>query len=226
MPEALTLLAEALVGIVFLASSVHKLGSLKDFVHDVERFELLPLRAVRPFAIALPVVEFGVGLLLLLRVSPAVGDGLAGLLLFHLLTRRLSELGEAVREFESGNRSRRAPAHRRDEIGQLAGSFNSMADTLDALDLAKSLDLSVLHDVPGLTYRTPDGVQRTADRDRIEDLNSIPSPILMGLFEEFGSVRSHSIRLAMSWRGLMISSTPATANRSMPPLNLAIVDGV
>jgi len=48
-------------------------------------------------------------------------------------------------------------------------------------------DLSTLANVPGLSYRAPDGqVVRTADRDRIEDLDTIPSPYLTGLFDSYG----------------------------------------
>jgi hypothetical protein len=49
-------------------------------------------------------------------------------------------------------------------------------------------DLSVLADVPGLSYRDGDRVVRTADRDRIADLDTIPSPYLTGLFDLYGRV--------------------------------------
>lgn len=45
-------------------------------------------------------------------------------------------------------------------------------------------DLSALADVAGLTYRTFDGVRRTADRDRITDLDTLPSPYLSGHFDD------------------------------------------
>ncbi len=49
-------------------------------------------------------------------------------------------------------------------------------------------DLSVLADVPGLSFRTPDGVVHTADRERIADLSVLPSPYLTGLFDVYGTV--------------------------------------
>lgn len=64
----------------------------------------------------------------------------------------------------------------------------TFAGLLDALDLAAKHDLNTLLDVPGLSYRTANGVSRSPDRDRIADIDTIPSPILMGLFEEFGAV--------------------------------------
>jgi hypothetical protein len=47
------------------------------------------------------------------------------------------------------------------------------------------VDLSVLADVPGLSYRSPSGVVRTADRARLTDLDLIPSPYLEGLFDSY-----------------------------------------
>jgi hypothetical protein len=46
-------------------------------------------------------------------------------------------------------------------------------------------DLSVLADVPGLSYRDGDEVVETGPRDRVADLDSIPSPVLMGLYDGF-----------------------------------------
>jgi signal transduction histidine kinase len=56
----------------------------------------------------------------------------AGLSLFFLLTRRLTSLAEAVRDFERGNLARRVTAQGRDELGALGRSFNEMASTIAA----------------------------------------------------------------------------------------------
>ncbi len=69
----------------------------------------------------------------------------------------------------------------------------TFADILDTLDLSTSTSLEVLRGVPGLSFRTSDGVCRTENRDRITDLDTIPSAYLTGLFDEFGSVRSSAI---------------------------------
>jgi radical SAM superfamily enzyme YgiQ (UPF0313 family) len=66
----------------------------------------------------------------------------------------------------------------------------TFAELLDKLNPA---NLATLENVPGLSYRTAQGVHRTANRERIADLNSIPSPYLMGLFDEFGSVRAGAV---------------------------------
>lgn len=47
------------------------------------------------------------------------------------------------------------------------------------------VDLSVLADVPGISYRNGDIIVRTADRPRLTDLNVIPSPYLEGLFDGY-----------------------------------------
>lgn len=69
----------------------------------------------------------------------------------------------------------------------------TFAETLDRLDIAHGRNLDVLTDVAGLTFRTATGVTRTGNRDRITDLDTIPSPYLTGLFDEFGSVRAGAV---------------------------------
>jgi radical SAM superfamily enzyme YgiQ (UPF0313 family) len=46
-------------------------------------------------------------------------------------------------------------------------------------------DLAPLAHVEGLSYRVDGGVESTGSRDRIADLDTIPSPILTGLFDGF-----------------------------------------
>ena len=54
----------------------------------------------------------------------------------------------------------------------------------EALLTGEKVDLSLLDDVPGLTYRGADGRPvRTADRERIRELEDIPSPYLTGEFQ-------------------------------------------
>jgi hypothetical protein len=62
----------------------------------------------------------------------------------------------------------------------------TVAEMLSALDGDLS-DLSVLAEVPGLSYRPGPGLApvTTPDRPRITDLDTIPSPYLTGLFDAF-----------------------------------------
>jgi hypothetical protein len=46
-------------------------------------------------------------------------------------------------------------------------------------------DLSVLEDVAGITYRDGDRVVRNPDRDRIAEVDTLPSPLLTGLFDVY-----------------------------------------
>jgi len=55
-----------------------------------------------------------------------------GLLLFAQLTRRLRAINNTVAEFAKGHYDTRAAIDSRDELGQLAGAFNQMADTIEA----------------------------------------------------------------------------------------------
>ena len=50
---------------------------------------------------------------------------------------------------------------------------------------AEPVDLSVLRDVPGLSFRQGNEVVQTAMRPQIQDLDSLPSPYLSGLFDAY-----------------------------------------
>ncbi len=58
--------------------------------------------------------------------------GLVGLLLFSILTRRLRTVTASVSRFAEGQLDERIRYRSRDELGHLASSFNSMADTIVA----------------------------------------------------------------------------------------------
>jgi radical SAM superfamily enzyme YgiQ (UPF0313 family) len=62
-------------------------------------------------------------------------------------------------------------------------------------------DLEPLHDVPGLSFRWGGGVVHTPDRDRIADLDTIPSPVLTGLFDGFADAGPAAFMILESNRG-------------------------
>lgn len=78
-----------------------------------------------------------------------------GFMVFFLLTRRLRSLTGIVKDFGAGNHGIRARVSSSDEIGELAGSFNSMAktieDNLDALQKSETnrreLVANISHDL-------------------------------------------------------------------------------
>ena len=58
------------------------------------------------------------------------------------------------------------------------------------------IDLAILDGVPGLSYRSADGrAVRTADRDRIKELEDIPSPYLTGEFQVWAEAKVPNIVL-------------------------------
>jgi radical SAM superfamily enzyme YgiQ (UPF0313 family) len=66
----------------------------------------------------------------------------------------------------------------------------TFAELLDALQgrLDDGADLSILRDVPGLTFRDGDQIVHTGSRERMSDLDIIPSPYGTGLFDSVGDV--------------------------------------
>lgn len=78
---ALFLLALALLGVIFAAAALAKLRALDVFQGAVEQYDLLPRALVRPFAYALPVVELGAALGLLLPATRAPAAAVLVLLL-------------------------------------------------------------------------------------------------------------------------------------------------
>ncbi len=66
---------------------------------------------------------------------------------------------------------------------------------------ARAPDLAPLVDVEGLTFRAADGLVMTGDRDRIMDLDTIPSPYLTGLFDDDDGRRQADAVILESNRG-------------------------
>ena len=92
--------------------------------------------------------SIGVGLSVLVTV-------ILGMLLFGLLAGRLRNMNEVVQAFEGGDLSRRVEMQSDDEVGQLGGSFNQMADTIvenmeklkNADALRRELIANISHDL-------------------------------------------------------------------------------
>jgi radical SAM superfamily enzyme YgiQ (UPF0313 family) len=74
--------------------------------------------------------------------------------------------------------------HRHVDITVRGEGEVTFAEVLEALDgQLMSEAAAMLRDVAGLSYRDGDTIVRTHDRDRIADLDTIPSPYLTGLFD-------------------------------------------
>ena len=84
-----------------------------------------------------------------------VFTAIIGMILFAFLTRRLRAMTDVVKGFERGKLENRVEVKSHDEVGQLATSFNQMADTIvyniDELkrtdDLRRELVAGVSHDL-------------------------------------------------------------------------------
>lgn len=86
-----------------------------------------------------------------------IATAIVGLILFALLTKRFRNMTDIVKRFEKGNFKERVKIKSNDEIGQLAGAFNQMADTIVANmeelkrtdRLRRELIANVSHDLRG-----------------------------------------------------------------------------
>lgn len=95
-------------------------------------------------------------LLLLAAAGAAAAALLLGLLVARRTTRPLAELTEAADELAAGNRDRRARVSSADEVGELARSFNAMADAVDREDeLRQRFAADIAHEL-----RTPLAILR------------------------------------------------------------------
>ncbi len=78
----------------------------------------------------------------------------------------------------------------------LAALLAALVPTIPEWSQATRLpDLTPLTEVVGLTVRTPDGLVTTGDRERIMDLDSIPSPYLTGLLDDDGRRKADAVVL-------------------------------
>jgi len=113
--------------------------------------------------------------------------GLAVVLSFLMLRRALAPLTrmiQSTRDIAAGDFSGRVPVASRDEVGQLAHAFNSMAGSLEKIEkLRRNLMIDVAHEL-----RTP----LTNIRGYLEALND---KVLPPSAETFGLLLSETMRL-------------------------------
>lgn len=110
--------------------------------------------------------------------------GLGGVALAWLVARRMlkpvDDLGAAARAIAGGNLSHRAPITTNDELGQLAGAFNTMAAELERQE---TLRRNMLHDVAH-ELRTPLTALRCRLETLVDGLATDPKQALAGANEE------------------------------------------
>ncbi len=118
-----------------------------------------------------------------LLLLAAAGAGLVALLVGLLVARRatgsLGELTAAADALAAGRRDRRAQVSAPDEIGQLARSFNAMADTVDREDtLRQAFAADIAHEL-----RTPLTILQ-GQLEAVQDGITQPDPQLIASLHE------------------------------------------
>lgn len=137
---------------VFSAAAVKMDGMVYGYIYVILRGEEYDSAAQR--IVDSHILMLGVrGLLLSL-----IGAGSIGLVALAFVTRKLRRMTKMVTEFKDGNYSRRVAVSSNDELDQLGGAFNEMADRIEsnleeltrADALRRELIANVSHDL-----RTP-----------------------------------------------------------------------
>jgi signal transduction histidine kinase len=152
-----------------------------DFLGSIK----LKLGVVIVFAVAVTVAVVAVGDRI--NLSPLVTGVIAGAiaigvvqLLAHGMTSPLREMVGAARAMARGDYERRVTATSRDEVGELARAFNTMATELAEVDrVRRDLVANASHEL-----RTPIGALRAKLENLVDGVETADRGVLAGLLEQ------------------------------------------
>jgi len=103
-------------------------------------------------------------------------------LLAHGMTFPLREMVTAARAMARGDYSRRVTATSRDEVGELARAFNSMAAELAEVDrMRRDLVANASHEL-----RTPIGALRASLENAVDGVEPVDAPAMLAQVERLG----------------------------------------
>jgi len=152
---------------------------------------------------------------LLLAALIATGAALVlGILLARTLTRPVRELTAATRSLARGDLAQPVPVRSRDELGELAASFNQMsADLARANDLRRQMTADIAHDL-----RTPLSVI-TGYTEALRDGVLQPTP---EMFQTIHQEAAHLRRLVEDLRTLSLADAGelTLTRQAVPPREL------
>ena len=140
------------------------------------------------------------------------------LVLYHA-TRRLfaplDTIEHGVQKFGSGDMGHRIDVRRKDELGELAGSFNAMADDIQQmLDAKRQLLLAISHELRSPLTRARLATEMLTDDDKkaqiVEDINEMESLIEELMETERLSSRHRKLNRAQHDLAVMVSDIVAS----------------
>ena len=177
------------LGLLFAAAETHRGGAL------LEHYDFVPDWHVRPASVRRAVAE-GPAVFLFSNYVWSSSGNLA-------ISAKVKELSEHSLVVHGGPNTPKFPGDREqyfadhpsvDVIVHGEGEV-TLPEVLDALGGRLDGDLRVLHDVPGITFRPRPGAEpvTTAERERIADLDVIPSPFLRGTFDAWKQAATMAI---------------------------------
>ncbi len=87
---------------IFVVAALHKFKGFSEFLETVSNYRVLPAFAVKPFAIALPVIELATGIALLIPFTSSLASAVAGILLLVYILAMLINLAQGRRSIDCG----------------------------------------------------------------------------------------------------------------------------
>lgn len=167
------------LGMLLAAAEVHQGGAL------AERYDLVPDWQVRPSSVRRAVAD-GPGVFLFSNYTwSSPGNRTISAKVKELSPTSLVVHGGPDTPKFPGDRERYFADHPSVDVIVHGEGEVTLPEVLAALDGRLGGDLEALADVPGITFRPGPGAEpiTTAERERVADLDSLPSPYLAGLFD-------------------------------------------
>lgn len=167
------------LGMLMAAAEAHRGGALLD------RYDFVPDWQVRPASVRRAVAE-GPGVFLFSNYTwSSPGNQSISTKVKELSPHSLVVHGGPDTPKFPGDREQYFADHPSVDVIVHGEGEVTLAEVLEALDGRLDGDLSALADVAGITFRPGPGAEpiTTADRERIAELDVLPSPYLTGLFD-------------------------------------------
>ena len=98
----ISLIFSLVLSYIFVVAAVHKWQGFAEFQETLGNYRVLPAFLVKPFAFALPLLEFAAGVALLIPLTSKLAGAMAGILLLVYILAMLINLAQGRRSIDCG----------------------------------------------------------------------------------------------------------------------------